>query len=135
MLVLAVGLVSAVVLHVVAGSADDYPYLPRQNHLGPRAAWHAHGGTPGLSGLELASYGGSRDNFQNAAETYVTVILASWPQSLDANELSQLIIDTSWSASFMEVILKPITVRATKRVMRWADSHVEWIPNWLVLPL
>ena len=44
-------------------------------------------------------------------------------------------IDTVLAIAFMEVILKPITVRATKRVLRWADNHVDIIPNWLYYPL
>ena len=40
-------------------------------------------------------------------------------------------IDTVLAIAFMEVILKPITIRATKRVLRWADNHVEIIPDWL----
>ena len=40
-------------------------------------------------------------------------------------------IEMILAIAFMEVILKPITVRATKRVLRWADNHVELIPDWL----
>ena len=44
-------------------------------------------------------------------------------------------IDTVLAIAFMEVILKPITVRLTKRALRWADNHVDIIPNWLYHPL
>jgi len=44
-------------------------------------------------------------------------------------------IETVLAIAFTEVILKPITVRATKRVLRWADNHVDIIPNWLYHPL
>ena len=44
-------------------------------------------------------------------------------------------IETVLAIAFMEVILKPVTVRVTKRVLRWADNHVDIIPNWLYHPL
>lgn len=44
-------------------------------------------------------------------------------------------IDTVLAIAFMEAILKPLTVRATKRVLLWADNHVEIIPDWLYHPL
>ena len=40
-------------------------------------------------------------------------------------------IDTILAIAFMEVIVKPITIRITKRILRWADDHVELIPDWL----
>jgi len=40
-------------------------------------------------------------------------------------------IETVLAIAFMEVILKPITVRITKRILQWADNHVEVIPDWL----
>lgn len=40
-------------------------------------------------------------------------------------------ISTVLAIAFMEVILKPITIRVTKQVLRWADNHVELIPDWL----
>jgi len=43
--------------------------------------------------------------------------------------------DTVLAIAFVEAILKPITIRATKRVLRWADNHVEIIPDWLYHPL
>ena len=43
-------------------------------------------------------------------------------------------IDTVLAIAFMEVILKPITVRITKRVLKWADNHIELIPDWLYAP-
>ena len=46
------------------------------------------------------------------------------------NHLSTF-IDTVLAIAFTEAILKPITVRATKRALRWADNHIELIPDWL----
>lgn len=43
----------------------------------------------------------------------------------------QTFVDTVLAIAFMEAILKPLTVRATKRVLQWADNHVEIIPDWL----
>tara|TARA_Y100000004_G_scaffold115525_1_gene129736 strand:- start:1164 stop:1322 length:159 start_codon:yes stop_codon:yes gene_type:complete len=43
-------------------------------------------------------------------------------------------IDTVLAIAFMEVILKPITIRITKRVLKWADNHIELIPDWLYAP-
>lgn len=40
-------------------------------------------------------------------------------------------IETVLALAFMEVILKPVTVRITKRALQWADSHVDIIPDWL----
>ena len=40
-------------------------------------------------------------------------------------------INTVLAIAFMEVILKPITVRVTKRVLKWIDNHVDFIPDWL----
>lgn len=40
-------------------------------------------------------------------------------------------IDTVLAIAFMEVIVKPITIRITKCILRWADNHVEIIPDWL----
>ena len=46
-----------------------------------------------------------------------------------------LIIDILVGFAIMEAIIKPLTVRAMKHLMRWADSHVDWIPDWLYHPL
>ena len=43
----------------------------------------------------------------------------------------QNFVDTVLAIAFVEAILKPVTVRATKRIIRWADSHVDIIPDWL----
>ena len=43
--------------------------------------------------------------------------------------------DTVLAIAFVEAILKPITIRVTKRVLWWADNHVEIIPDWLYHPL
>ena len=40
-------------------------------------------------------------------------------------------VDTVLAIAFMEVLVKPVTIRITKRVLRWADNHVELIPDWL----
>ena len=47
----------------------------------------------------------------------------------------QTFVDTVLAIAFVEALLKPITVRVTKRLIRWADSHVEIIPDWLYHPL
>ena len=46
----------------------------------------------------------------------------------------QNFIDTVLAIAFVEAILKPVTVRVTKHVIRWADSHVDIIPDWLYNP-
>ena len=46
-----------------------------------------------------------------------------------------IIIDILVGFAIMEAIVKPITVRVMKSLMRWADSHVKWIPDWLYHPL
>ena len=43
----------------------------------------------------------------------------------------QTFVDTVLAIAFVEAILKPITVRTTKRVLQWADNHIELIPDWL----
>lgn len=43
----------------------------------------------------------------------------------------QAIIDTLVALALMEAIVKPITVRLTKKALKWADGHVDVIPNWL----
>jgi len=47
----------------------------------------------------------------------------------------QTFVDTVLAIAFVEAVLKPITIRATKRVIRWADSHIDFIPDWLYHPL
>ena len=39
--------------------------------------------------------------------------------------------DTVLAIAFVEAILKPITIRATKRLIGWVDGHVDVIPDWL----
>jgi hypothetical protein len=46
-----------------------------------------------------------------------------------------LIVDVLVGFAIMEAIVKPLVVRASKKAMRWMDSHVEWIPDWLYYPL
>ena len=41
------------------------------------------------------------------------------------------ILDTLVAIAFMEAIVKPVTVRATKKALEWADNHVDVIPDWL----
>ena len=40
-------------------------------------------------------------------------------------------VDTVIAIAFVEAILKPITVRQTKKLLAWADAHVDIIPDWL----
>lgn len=46
-----------------------------------------------------------------------------------------LIVDILIGFAIMEAIVKPLTVRAMKHFMRWADSRIKWIPDWLYHPL
>ena len=46
----------------------------------------------------------------------------------------QNFIDTVLAIIAVEAILKPITVRFTKRVLRFLDNHFSWIPDWLHTP-
>ena len=46
-----------------------------------------------------------------------------------------LIVDVLIGFAIMEAIVKPIVVRDVRLVMRWVDSHVDWIPDWLYNPL
>lgn len=46
-----------------------------------------------------------------------------------------IVIDILVGFAIMEAIIKPLVVRASKHAMRWVDSHVEWIPDWLYYPL
>ena len=46
-----------------------------------------------------------------------------------------IIIDILVGFAIMEAIIKPITVRAVQHIIRWVDSHVDWIPDWLYHPL
>ena len=46
-----------------------------------------------------------------------------------------IVIDILIGFAIMEAIVKPLTVRAMQYVLRWADSHVEFIPDWLYHPL
>ena len=43
----------------------------------------------------------------------------------------QVFLDTVLAIALMEVVVKPITVRLTKKALQWADEHVDVIPNWL----
>ena len=61
---------SAVVLLGDAGSAEG------QGYLGSWFAGPAHGWAPQLSGLEFPPHPDAAEDFQEAAETYVTVLLA-----------------------------------------------------------
>ena len=46
-----------------------------------------------------------------------------------------ILLDVLVGFAIMEAVVKPITVRAMQYLMRWADSHVKWIPDWLYRPL
>ena len=43
----------------------------------------------------------------------------------------QVVLDTVLAIALMEAIVKPITVRVTKKALEWADAHVSVIPDWL----
>lgn len=43
----------------------------------------------------------------------------------------QTVADTLLAIALMEAIVKPVTVRATKKALEWADGHIDWIPDWL----
>ena len=46
-----------------------------------------------------------------------------------------LIADVLIGFMIMEAVVRPLAVRAAKHFMLWADSHVEFIPDWLYHPL
>ena len=46
----------------------------------------------------------------------------------------QNFIDTVLAIAFVEALLKPITVRLSRRLIRFLDNHVNWIPDWLHTP-
>ena len=46
-----------------------------------------------------------------------------------------LIVDVLIGFAIMEAIVKPLTVRTVRHAIRWIDSHVDWIPDWLYHPL
>lgn len=33
--------------------------------------------------------------------------------------------------ALIEVIVKPVVVRYSKKLLKLADNHVKWIPDWL----
>ena len=41
------------------------------------------------------------------------------------------ILDTMIGLALMEVIVKPVVVRYSKKLLGLADSRVKWIPDWL----
>ena len=43
----------------------------------------------------------------------------------------QVFLDTVLAIALMEAIVKPVTVRLTRKILEWADKHVDVIPNWL----
>ena len=47
----------------------------------------------------------------------------------------RIILDTVIGFTIVEAVIKPLSVRAMKRLMCWIDSHVYWIPDWLYHPL
>lgn len=47
----------------------------------------------------------------------------------------RVILDTVIGLTIVEAVIKPLSVRAMKRLMCWIDSHVYWIPDWLYYPL
>lgn len=46
----------------------------------------------------------------------------------------QNFIDVVLAIIAVEAILKPVTVRLTKRALRFLDNHFSWIPDWLHTP-
>lgn len=42
-----------------------------------------------------------------------------------------VIIDLIVGLALMEAIVKPITVNLTQKLIRYIDTHVLWIPDWL----
>ena len=42
-----------------------------------------------------------------------------------------LVVSTIVAISLMEVIVKPITIRLTKIILRRADKYIRFIPDWL----
>lgn len=41
------------------------------------------------------------------------------------------ILDTMIGLALMEVIVKPVVVRYSKKLLKLVDNHVKWIPDWL----
>lgn len=41
------------------------------------------------------------------------------------------VLDTVAAIAVMEVFVKPLTIRLVKKALRWADGHVDVIPDWL----
>ena len=33
--------------------------------------------------------------------------------------------------ALMEVVVKPVVVRYSKKLLKLVDGHVKWIPDWL----
>jgi len=46
----------------------------------------------------------------------------------------QTFVDTVLAIAFVEALLKPVTVRLSRRLIRFLDAQVHWIPNWLHTP-
>ena len=43
----------------------------------------------------------------------------------------RLILDTMVGLALMEAIVKPVVVRYSKKLLKLADGHIKWIPDWL----
>ena len=43
----------------------------------------------------------------------------------------RIALDVFLTLAFTEVIAKPVAIRIGRSMLRWADSHVGWVPNWL----
>lgn len=43
----------------------------------------------------------------------------------------QTVLDTLLAIVLMEVVVKPATIKITKKALEWADNHIEVIPDWL----
>lgn len=41
------------------------------------------------------------------------------------------ILDTLAALALVEVLVKPITIRIGRALLRQVDGRIQWIPNWL----
>ena len=48
---------------------------------------------------------------------------------------TSIVVDMLIGFALIEAIVKPLAVRATQYVLRYLDSHVNWIPDWLYYPI
>ncbi len=43
----------------------------------------------------------------------------------------RIALDVFLTLAFTEVIAKPVAIRIGRAMLKWADGHVGWVPNWL----